>query len=51
MKQICYGENDSPYACGDISKTYLKEILNGPGYEKNFCYYSNVINIKELLAT
>ena len=51
MKQICYGKNDSPYACGEASKSNLKAIINAHDYDiKIFCYYSKVDKYKRLLA-
>ena len=41
MKQICYDQNDSPYACGHLAKTYLEDIIkNQDYYKKIYCYYS-----------
>ena len=38
MKQICYDENDSPYACGEDSKSNLKAIINAPDYDIKIFY-------------
>ena len=40
MKQICYDENDSPYACGHVTKKKLEYFIKGSPYSKIYCYYS-----------
>ena len=40
MKQICYDENDSPYACGHVAKKKLEYFIKGSPYSKIYCYYS-----------
>ena len=59
LKQVCNHNRQTssgvvkkiPYACGEASKSYLKEILNAPDYEiKIFCYYSKVDKYERLLA-
>ena len=40
MKQICYDENDSPYACGHVAKKKLESFIKDTNYSKIYCYYS-----------
>ena len=51
MKQICYDQNDSPYACGHLAKTYLEDIIkNQDYYKKIYCYYSERDKYKRILG-
>ena len=51
MKQICYDQNDSPYACGHLAKTYLEDIIkNQDYYKKIYCYYSGRDKYKRILG-
>ena len=51
MKQICYDQNDLPYACGHLAKTYLEDIIkNQDYYKKIYCYYSGRDKYKRILG-
>ena len=51
MKQICYDQNDSPYACGHLAKTYLEDIIKNQDYAKKiYCYYSERDKYKRILG-
>tara|TARA_B100001250_G_scaffold401576_1_gene413612 strand:+ start:639 stop:1169 length:531 start_codon:yes stop_codon:yes gene_type:complete len=51
MKQICKDKNNDPYACGYSSKTYLKDLINHPGYgDQIYCYYSERDRYKRIIG-
>ena len=51
MKQICKDENNEPYACGHLSKAYLKSLINHPGYgDQIYCYYSERDKYKRIIG-
>ena len=50
MKQICYDENDSPYACGHVAKKKLEYFIKGSPYSKIYCYYSERDKYKRILG-
>ena len=60
IKQICNHNRRTPsgvvkkipYACGEVSKSYLTEILNSSDdpNQKVFCYYSEIDRYKRVLG-
>ena len=40
IKQICHDKNNKPYACGHVSKKFLRFYIDKYSGYKIYCYYS-----------
>ena len=50
IKQVCYHEDEKPYACGHLAKLKLEKIIKNSDIGYIYCFYSERDKYKRILA-